>query len=197
MVVNLLAKTVEAPYYDFKIEDANKFDVVVLMGGGTNVAANRQPQLAAAGDRVAMVARLFQAGKVERIICTGTNWQANSNKEPEVAEQAMILLQGMGVPSESITMLSGQNTFQEIQSLDRWLSEQQEKPARIGIVSSAWHLPRVSRLAETVGIDAVPIPANFFSRSIEPNPGFIVPGESNLVIAQSIGKEYLAALVGR
>ena len=51
-------------------QTANK--PIVLMGGGTNVAANRQPQLAAAGDRVAMVARLFHAGKVERIICTGT-----------------------------------------------------------------------------------------------------------------------------
>ena len=67
----------------------------------------------------------------------------------------------------------------------------------LGILTSAWHLPRATRLAESVGVDAKPIPCDFLSKPFKREPGLIVPTAENLRITQTVIKEYVARLDGR
>ena len=74
---------------------------------------------------------------------------------------------------------------------------------RVGILTSAWHLPRAMRLAESAGVQAVPVPSNFIGRGVVRNTpvGAIirdcVPHHDALMINARAMKEYLATIVRR
>ena len=110
-------------------------------------------------------------------------------------EEAGFLLEDLGVDADAILHLNGINTTEEMKNLRQWAEKNPE--ARIGLLTSAWHLARAERLAAAQGIEVEPIAAGFFSQPYAPNPGVVVPNEYNLFISGVITKEYLAKLVGR
>jgi len=78
-----------------------------------------------------------------------------------------------------------------MQHLREWLGEQPEGH-RVGILTSAWHLPRAMRLAEARGIEATAIPSDFRSAFIVPSVNMLVPTANGLEISTIAVKEYLA-----
>jgi len=188
----------EKEFVELTPAEMPEFDVLLLLGGGVGTAPNRHPQLTNAGDRVGQVATLYHAGKVERIVCSGTHSLPPAAHQLTAAEAACRILTQWQVPSDSIEQIGGINTLQELQAFDRWLDGKPDRAElKIGIVTSAWHLPRALRLAKTVGVDAHPVPANFWSAEFRPEPGLIIPSADNLRKTQSVIKEFLAGLLGR
>jgi len=110
-------------------------------------------------------------------------------------EEATLILEELGVEPRAILKLQGINTSEEMQNLKKWSDLNPGK--RIGLLTSAWHLPRAQRLAQAQGIEASPIAAAFFSDPYAPSPGVVVPSEANLTVTAAVMKEYLARLVGR
>ena len=195
-VANELSKSLEQPYLGFDLQTIEKLDTVFVLGGGTTTNLNAHPQLDGSGDRIAMAAQVFSAGKTDQLICTGSQTYRSSPDDLDTNAEAKQLLTAFGIPNDAIDTVPGINTFREMQNIKEWLTNHPEVK-RIGILTSAWHLQRAMRLAKQAGIDATPIPSDFHSRHPVVAPDWIIPTSNNLNFSSAALKEYLAALVGR
>ena len=200
LVSNALIASLEEPFQDINpyesVEGERPFALVVLLGGGTNTTIKGRSQLNRGGDRVAVAARMYHAGRVEKIVCTGSQKYPAGELDLHPREEATNVLLGLGVPNEALLAIKGNNTSEEMKNLKTWLEENQIE-GDVGVVTSAWHLPRAIRLAESNGLTVKPIPANFLSEPLGPTPSLIVPDAENLLITAQAIKEHLAGLVGR
>ncbi len=171
---------------------------IFLLGGATRETPGGEAQVNQNGDRVVMAARLYHRGLISKIHCSGTKTAGLSKAKKDESELAKILLVDLGVPEEAIEMTEGRNTAEEMNSIAQQVSDN-----RIGILTSAWHLPRAMRLAQASGLDAVAIPSDFLGDgAVESIPaGAIVrdcvPGHQALAINSRALREYLASLVKR
>ena len=197
-VCNSLASSLESRYYHMNPYEDNDFEYGVLLGGGTNLGPNGQSQLNLSGDRLVVASRMYRAGKVKKIICSGTNPFDNISKGP--AGTAFEILQGLGVPANDLIEIPGDNTHEELASLKMWVVKKIEAgddPGRMALISSAWHLPRVHRLARAQELNVSPVPANFLSRRVGASPHAVIPGVHQILVTSRVVKEYLARIVKR
>ena len=109
----------------------------------------------------------------------------------------MILL-ALGIPEDDIELLDGRNTSEEM----RFLGERFRDSAGIGLITSAWHLPRATRLATKNGFDPIPLPADFISTPGKPATTArlildCIPQDGSLSTSSKLLKEYLGMLAGR
>ena len=195
-IANWLAQTREAPYLNIDPMKMEPYDVVFVLGGGTSTKPDGRSQLTSTGDRIATAARLFHAGKIKHIICTGNQSFRSTEKDLHPHEEAAIILQELKVPPSAIEKMTGLNTSEEIQNIAKW-QEANPNPGRVGILTSTWHLKRAMRLSETEGVIADPIPADALSGPFRPNPSLLIPSARNLMVTQIMLKEYLADFVAR
>lgn len=195
-VANWLAAQREAPFKDINPIDLETYDTVFVLGGGTSTRLDGTSQLSHSGDRITTAARLYHAGKIKNIICTGSQVYRTTKNDLHPREEAANILIELQVPRDNIQQMPGENTNAEIASIRKWL-EANPNPGRVGILSSAWHLQRVMRLAEQDGVIADPIPADFFSSPFAPSPDLLIPSASNLETTRKIMKEFLADLASR
>ncbi len=196
-VTHQLVGHLEAPWQEVDGITGEPFDVVVVLGGGTSERGPGRAQLTADGERVTTAARMFQAGKTQRIICTGTQrWRATEN-DLHFREEAIQILVGLGIPADRIEPLEGHNTSKEMQSLRSWIEQQPDPAIRIGVITSAYHLSRAMRLAAANGIVAEGIPANFRTPQLAVSHSWVIPTAENLRNSAIAIKEYLASFVGR
>ena len=87
------------------------------------------------------------------------------------------------------------NTRQEI---ERLAAEARARGwRRIGIVTSAWHLPRTLALARRFGLPADGIAADRRGRIPPASPVFLVPSGAAMHLTQMWCSELLGRLVGR
>ena len=195
-VANWLVAQREAPFVDINPLNLEPYDTVFLLGGGTTTRLDGTTQLGEQGDRITTAARLFHAGKIKNIICTGTQSVRTTEKDLHPREEAANILIDLQVPGENVQQMKGETTAQEMGNIRKWL-DANPNPGRVGILSSAWHLQRVMRLAEQAGVIADPIPAAFASTYFTPTPSLLIPSAVNLQTTQHLLKEYLADWVGR
>ena len=212
-VGGMLVRSLEAPYQDIDVLKLEKLDAVVVLGGGTNTRLNGIAQTTFGGGRITVAASLFHNGITDRLICTGCQVYRTTPKDLHPREEAIEVLMSLGVPKESLLEMSGNTTYEEMESLKSWLTNrksidnqptdpsgaesEEPKPLRVGVVTSAWHMTRALRLAESNGLELIPIPADFLSESFVPSPNWVVPNGYHLTISGMVIKEYLARIVGR
>jgi hypothetical protein len=143
------------------------------------------------------------------------------------AEIGREILVALGVPQDRIFRSGGENTAAEMrhlvvffQTVDRnvplypdslavdltaddraqdpgQVSGQHEDPV-LGLITSAFHLPRAMRLAESEGLRFAPLPAG--TRSMNRNDrgvGILVPTVGAGELVAIVAKEWLARLLGR
>jgi uncharacterized SAM-binding protein YcdF (DUF218 family) len=194
---NWLISTLESPYANIDVFQLDKFDYLIVLGGGTSYRDVGRSQFSEAGDRVGLTARLYHAGKADRIICTGSTSFRASAREPEVRQQAAELLMGLLVPANKIVMVPGENTSQEMSNLRNYFKTTNPDAGRIGILTSAYHLPRAMRLAKQNQLVLIPVPADLKSGPYRPGPNLLIPGTGCLEKTKIAIKEYLAWCLGR
>ncbi len=114
-----------------------------------DVAGYWRSQAAGAGDRVVMAAELYHLGLTKELITTGQTTEGVSNSQPDPSEQTLAIWTRLKIPRESIRTIGGRNTFEEMQQLKQLWPELEGK--RIGLLTSALHLPRAVRLAKSPG----------------------------------------------
>ena len=144
-----------------------------------------------------MAARVMLEGKADRLICSGTDPLDRQRDGMAAADSMERVLLSLNVPQEKILKIGGRNTLEEIQAFDQWLTANNAGGLRKGIVTSAWHMPRALRLAETVGVQAAAIPADFFNDRFQQSPNLLVPGVENLTGVTMLLKEHWAGWFGR
>lgn len=196
-------------------DESPDFQAVILLGGAAGRNHAGHPELSSAGERIAMAAKLWHAQKTQWIICTGTekphpqpifdsgdgSGRSSEFTADDPAELGREILMSLGVPGDRIFRCGGQNTISEMQHLAAQLPSFVGNAADlrpIGLITSAFHLPRAMRLAKTQGLDFVPIPAGSSAGGKNTRGiGIVVPtvgaGE-NVALA---AKEMLARIIGR
>ena len=214
LIGGMLIQSLEAPYQDINVLELEPMDVVVILGGGTNQKPNGKPQLTFGGDRVRVAASLFHRGLVDRLMCTGSQVYRSSDQDLDPREEASAILVSLGVPGESLLEMEGanKNTSEEMQSLKKWLADQekidiqktgrapesgQPNRPRVGIITSAWHMSRALRLAKANGLEVIPVPADFLSEPVVPSHNWVIPNGYYLNTTGLFVKENLARIVGR
>lgn len=197
IVSNQLIHSLEHPFLDADPLKSEPYDFVFVLGGGTTTNLGDRVQTTSAGDRVVMAARMYHAGKAKKIVCTGQQLSRTTEADLHPYEEASQLLEGLNVPSDVLSKIPGLNTSEEMQNAAKLLKQKNMPGARVGILTSAWHLPRALRLAEANGVTAEGIPADFLSNHFNPDPRILIPSGHNLSISARAVKEYLARLVRR
>jgi uncharacterized SAM-binding protein YcdF (DUF218 family) len=192
----------ERPFADTDPLARRELDAVCVLGGGVSRGPGGRAMLNAAGDRIALAARLYLRG------CTGQIAIAGGDPDQPltvVADPTETILLDLGVPPAAICRFYGVNTLAEIDSIadlkrDRgW--------TRTGIVTSAWHMSRALRLAEQAEVKLIPLPADFLTNEwpegtesslLERLASItVVPKADAVAITRRVAWEWLAAVAGR
>lgn len=176
--------------------DAPPLDALFVLGGGTQVDAQGRPFLSESGDRVIGAARLWHAGRVKLLVASGASNDSSAGSRNLGAETREIW-QGLGIPSEAIRMIEEPCfiTRDEIQAYRRLKT--QERWSRVGLLSSAWHLPRALALAEREGLEVLPLPSDRRGRIPRIQLWHLVPQQEGFRKTQLACWEMLGRLVDR
>ncbi len=190
-------RTLEGRYLQLDPFAGEPIGQAVLLGGATGETEAGGLQVNENGDRVVMAARLYHRGFVQKLFCSGVRCKSRNRFASDEAEQSKRLLEDLGVPASAIELIGGLNTSEEMIAVAKVVAGQP-----IGIITSAWHLPRVLRLAKAVDIDATPIPCGFLSNLSRPRSWRaisldFVPNHRAMMMNTYAAKEHLAMLLSR
>lgn len=103
----------------------------------------------------------------------------------------------LGIARDAIETLGGRNTYEELQALQQMLHGDPSH-RRVGLLTSAWHLPRAIRLGRDAGLpDLVPVAADHRQQVDAPSFIDFIPSADSLARFDSCQREYLAWFVNR
>jgi len=192
----LLLRLLEMPYQGGQdpLELNEGLDAAVVLGGGTSKGPFG-PGLGDSGDRLRLGALLYHRGKAEHLVATGRFEGESIGYERDIAAEASMIWQELGVPEHAITMIGGRNTSEEAATVTDLAQEHAWQ--RVGVISSAWHLPRVEARFADHDVEIVPLPADFRSAW----PGFtlygVIPQADGFAGTNTACWEFVGRLVGR
>ncbi len=146
------------------VENASKTDAIVVLSGMINAIEFGGDQFIQWGnaDRFIKGIDLIKHGKGDLIIFTGGNlpWQQLTTDEGSILKVKAL---EMNIPEDQILVTSRvENTAQEAQEVAKLLAN---KPKKITLVTSAFHMPRASNLFRQQGFDVYQFPVDFRSRA--------------------------------
>jgi uncharacterized SAM-binding protein YcdF (DUF218 family) len=201
---NLLARSLE--WRHPSPQEIPTADVLVVLGGGTEPAANPRPsvEVNGAGDRVLYAASLFKDGKANYILLSGgtISWLDEGGTTP--AEDMASILTSIGIPQEALWLeTESKNTYENALYSKEILVENEID--RILLVTSALHMPRAVALFEKQDLEVIPIPVDFSiteDESSQANNDLflskvidIIPQASNLSLTTNAMKEYIGYFI--
>lgn len=196
-VSNSLMASLERDYLIIKPFE-EEFDLVIVLGGGTGILDDGEVKLGRHGDRLSVAARMYHRGNTKRLAATGFGVTSEGYDPVGGAKAAARIWMDWGIPETDIDLIPGTNTSEEANAIKELLGE---KPAStVGLLTSAWHLPRAMRLLRAEGLELVPIPSDVYSQHIntwQTLPIRLVPNANSLYATTLATKEYLARTVNR
>ncbi|MCA9621861.1 MAG: YdcF family protein [Myxococcales bacterium] len=182
--------------YRAPVEGDPPFDAVIVLGGGTSLTPDTRPQLASSGDRIAVAAQLYHMGLAPKILASGSAIPALHGYARSAGEDTRVLLRGMGVPGEAVEEIVGpKTTSEELAAIAQRASR--EGWTRVGLITSACHLPRAMRLAQRSHVDVVPIPSDFRGTHAMVNIVHLVPSQEGFSTLRLVMWETLARVMGQ
>ena len=195
-VGNALIGSLEQRIPPVDLAHQQPFDAVCVLGGGTEMSDADGPTLASAGDRIALAARLWHAGKAKVVVVSGSSI-GDMEAERDLAQESTLLLRGMGVDPRAILHIpsTAVNTAQEIVAYRTMAAE--NGWTRVGLVSSAWHLPRALRLCRAANFEVVPLGADRRGRFRSWSLYWVIPQHHGFDRVQHACWEYLGMIAGR
>ena len=150
----LFGRPLESAFPSLPAQSAPAADAIVLLGGGM-ASCNGETEYAemrSAADRAWHAARLYRAGKAPVVVCTGKNTPLSTAP----------LLEDLGVPANAIRCIENpRNTEEEGREVAAALGQSSgQRPRRILLVTSAWHMRRSLLLfRKAVGADVEVCPS--------------------------------------
>lgn len=171
-------------------------DALFVLGGGTQVDDEGRPHLGIHGDRLAEAARLWRSGRARRLVASGTSLGEGRSRR-NLGMEARTVWEGLGIPAEAIWVVEEPCviTREEIRA-DRRLAAAQGW-SRVGLLSSAWHLPRALALAEREGFRVQGCSSDRRGRIPRFHLWHLVPQSEGLEHTQLACWEWLGRWMGR
>jgi len=191
-----LMARLEAAVPPVEVAAVAPFDAVCVLGGGSQQDPFGQPQANLSGDRIVLAARLWHAGKARVLVASGMS-RDSLGASRNLGEETRALWLSLGVPEAAIRVVDEPcwNTRDEILA-DRRL-QLRYGWKRVGLVSSAWHLPRALALARKAGLDAAPLGSDWRGRPHPFQLQLLVPQAEGFWDVQRACWEWLGRRVGR
>jgi uncharacterized SAM-binding protein YcdF (DUF218 family) len=164
ILASKLVYSLERLHPQLALESIGKHDAIIVLGGGLRIptAPAKHVQLARGSDRYWYAARLFRAGKAEKIIISGGNVYQQPGLQAE-AYYASLLLQQWGIPEDAIEMDLGSRTTTENKNNTADLINQSSIKSAV-LVTSAIHMPRAYSLFRKLPIKITPASADVLIR---------------------------------
>ncbi len=177
-----------------RVEELPLFDAVCVLGGGTDLQPDGTPQFGAGGgDRIAHAARLYLAGKANVLVCSGLSLPGDDRN---LAVETHKLWQGFAVDAGAIVVVGrGLITRDEIGIYKELVAKHGWR--RLGLVTSAWHLPRALALCRAIGLEVTPLPCDARSRAFPAWFLYLIPQDKGFSRVQIGAWEWIGRLVGR
>jgi uncharacterized SAM-binding protein YcdF (DUF218 family) len=173
---------------------AGNFDAVFVLGGGVGSNPSGGAQLISAGDRVMLAARMFERGQIGNLIASGVRAEKTPVDVRDPTRLTAEIWKDLGVPKSKILLVEGRNTAEEMENIKDLLRE--HRWVRLGVITSATHMPRALRLADKAGLRLEPLPSNF-EGGFEPWTELsLIPDAAAIYKNHKSLKEWLARVVG-
>lgn len=190
-------RALEQPFMTLDPTLGPPLDAVVVLGGGTARDGRGEPQLGEAGDRIRVGAAVYHAGRSPVILATGSGIPGfDGLPGRNLGAETRACLMACRVPATAIQTLPGPaNTAEEIAALA--LLARTRGWTRLGLVTSAWHLPRALALCAAQGLQVEPLPADFRGDRPGDSPAHLVPQGSGFLRVHLALWEWLGRLIGR
>lgn len=184
----------ENPFYASETL-AEPLDAIVVLGGGTSVTPGGNPSVGLHGDRILKPAQLFLAGNCRRLITTGRS-VTERGEDRLLSRETSLLWQSLGVPADAIAELSEpRNTAEEMLAVAELLEAHPEW-GKVGLATSASHLPRALDEARKQGLELIPVPCDFRSSALPLSPLYLVPQARGFRDVQTALWEWLGRAAG-
>ena len=195
---NWLLSQLEAQYPPVSIETLPHADVAIVLGGaiGQPLPPRITPELSDAADRVLHAARLYRAGKTDRILVSGGNLPWMMGVKPESQLVADLLIE-FGVPLDGIFQDKASRNTRE-NALNSAAIMQARGWRTALLVTSGAHMPRAIAAFRKVGLD--PVPASTDVQVVYPIYGTVfdfLPDAGALAATTDAMKELIGLLVYR
>ncbi len=119
-VSNWLISTLESPYQKINVLAMEPLDTIVVLGRHQFTFDWR---FITRGQwvNVSTACRLFHAGKVANVICTGGSYLPKTEFGWIPRQEAAEILIGLGVPPANVVQMKGRNTSEEMHNLKTWM----------------------------------------------------------------------------
>lgn len=191
-----LLASLERDYYHIDPFTIEPVDVLVVLGGGLSTRRNGVSLVNRSGDRVMLAARLYKQGKAKRLVTTGGPIPQIGLPFSTSTATARVW-RDLGIPESDILIQGGTSTLEEFKQLKNTLRGE-ERVGRIGLLTSAWHLPRAIRQAERNNLAVVPVPTDFRT-DFPPEPLLfrLIPSADALDGTHRALLEYVGMAMGR
>ena len=192
-----LRLTLESRYPMLSAEQVPRADAIVVLGGAFSHHQNwPYPNMSSNGDRYWHGARLYHAGKAPLVILSGGRTPGRGPGLTDAGAGALFLAD-LGVPAEAIVVedraLTTRGNAVEVaamlqaRGIDDFL-----------LVTSARHMRRSEAAFRAVGLDPIPVAADFQVRTpLQHNPRRWLPNASSLANASRAAHEYVGYWIYR
>lgn len=176
-------------------QEAPPLEALFVLGGGTQVDDRGKPFLSDGGDRVAEAARLWHSGRTKLLVASGGSRDLAGGRN--LGLETALIWRDLGIPAASIRVIEEPCfiTRSEIQAYHRL--KVKEGWQRVGLLSSAWHLPRALALAKREGLEVIPVPSDRRGRVHQFQLWHLVPQYEGLQHTQLACWEWLGRRMGR
>ena len=133
----------------FNPDNAPQDQVAIVFGAGLWRDGSPSPVLR---DRVATAVDLYLSGKVEKLLMSGDNSSIHHNEPGAMRDYAL----GLGVPDQDIVLdFAGRRTYDTCYRAGEIFNIQSAI-----LVTQAFHLPRAIYTCNSLGVEAVGVPAD-------------------------------------
>ena len=188
-------------------------DVIVLLGGSMGVETNLSPyaEMWTSADRVWQAARLYRAGKANKILATGNG----------AVDTTLPLLLDFGVAKADVSFMDAVNTEEEARSIGKMLVKsvgveelgveefgESDSPThpikhsstarpKVLLVTSAWHMKRARLMFEKYApeVEVVCAPADF-ENSMTARRGVSLIPDFNVFALNSVAFHEWVGIIG-
>lgn len=171
-------------------------EALFVLGGGSDLDDQGRPMVSRAGDRLVKAALLWHEGKVKRLVASGVSMDERGRIR-NLAEESRVIWKGMGVPEAAVFDIGEpcRNTSQELAAARRMVAR--TGWTRVGLLTSAWHLPRALALARKEGLTVVAVRADVQGRPRAFQLWDVIPQEEGIRCTEMAAWELLGRLAGR
>jgi len=191
-----LMRALERQVPNSHLPPAEAFDAAFVFGGSTELDPFNRPELACSGDRVIAAARLYHAGMAKKLVASGVSSDSPSGPR-NLAEETRQLWLSLGVPDAAILVVPEPCwvTRDEVRAFKRLSAAQSWE--KVALVSSAWHLPRIVKLAKKEGLAGAPYGSDWRGREHVFQLQDCVPQGAGFWRVNLAAWELVGALTGR